>query len=260
MKALKILLLACCILAVKTNFAQTLQAIEADLLKSFKKIEYWDQKQRGGDADASDSLEAANDRFGKKLQTYTHKYPSTIASPFELLKKENLDIATSADGLFRIYSWDDLTGGTQRYFANVMQYKTGNKTRSVLLSDSSAGTYYTTIYTLKAVNKTYYLGIYGFIESSKYAGTGVKVFAIENGSLNNKIKLLKTTSGLRNEISYEYDFGSVVNIPFEERPTITFDSITQTIKIPLVTKDGNVTKKFITYKFTGQYFEKVVSK
>src|SRR5580692_4091341 len=84
--------------------AQTHKQIEHDLLKSFKKIDYWDQ-QRSKDTSIAweDSLEKANDVFGKELKGYTQKYPITITYPFSSLVQEHLNISSSADGLFRIY-------------------------------------------------------------------------------------------------------------------------------------------------------------
>lgn len=260
MRALKLFLLISCFLAPAALFAQTPQSTEADLLKSFEKIAYWDQRLSDTTVNASDSLDNANEVFGEKLKQATEKYPATIAQSFASLKKERLDIFTSSDGLFRIYSWDMGGGGTMREFENLMQYKTGNTTKSELFvsSQETGVPFYSNLYTFKAVNKTYYLGITGIIESSRYAGTGIKIFAIENGKLNTNVKLLKTGSGLKNEISYEYDFGSIAHIPYGKRPTITFDAVTQTIRMPLVDTKGNITAKIITYKFNGQYFEKVI--
>ncbi|MEO7213794.1 hypothetical protein [Mucilaginibacter sp.] len=259
MKAFKIFLFTSCLLASANLSAQTPQSIETGLLKSFNRIGYWDEKLNDTTFNAGDSLDKANDVFGAKLKAVAEKYPGTIALPFLQLKKASLDIVTSSDGLFRIYWWDIGGGGTIRLFANVFQYKTDGKTKAKLLLDFEVKDklipYYTKLYMFKTANKTYYLGIYGFIESSRYAGAGIKIFAIENGQLNTEVKLLKTQSGLKNEISYEYDFGSVNY----KRPVVTFDSVTHTIKIPLVTATGRVTKKFITYKFTGKYFEKVTN-
>jgi hypothetical protein len=242
-------------------FAQTPQAVEADLLKSFKKIEYWHQKQDKGDDGVSDALGDANDEFGNKLKKYAESYSASITLPFASLKKERLDMFTSADGMFRIYSWETWQGGTMRDFSNVLQYKVGAKTKSTLLTGSQEVyiPFYTNLYTFKTGNKTYYLGIYGTIYSTKDAGTGIKIFDIENGKLNDDVKIIKTGSGLKSKVYYDYDFFSVVDIAFEKRPTITFDQATQTIHIPLVDGKGQVTKKLINYKFNGQYFEKIKS-
>ncbi|MGF7075758.1 hypothetical protein [Mucilaginibacter sp. 3215] len=260
MKALNLIALFCFI-TVNKLVAQTPQAVEADLLKSFKKIEYWHQKQDTGDDGASDALGDANDEFGNKLKKYAETYPASIGMPFNSLKKAQLDIFTSADGLFRIYSWETWQGGTMRDFANVLQYKVDAKTKSVLLTGSQETyiPFYSNLYTFKTGDKTYYLGIYGTIYSSKDAGTGIKVFDIENGKLNDDVKVIKTGSGLKSKIYYDYDFFSVVDIPFEKRPTITFDQTTQTIYVPLVNAKAEVTSKFITYKFNGRYFEKIKS-
>nr|WP_294948818.1 hypothetical protein [uncultured Mucilaginibacter sp.] len=259
MKTLKLFLLTICCLTSAEVWAQISKTIEADLLQSFKRINYWAEKDRKGQEGAADSLGDVNDAFGKKLKAYTVKYSSTISEAFPSLKKAQLNMFTSADGLFKIYAWETWEGGTMRDFANVLQYKVGGKTNSVLLrsNDDLYVPFYTNLYTFKIGGKTYYLGVYGTIYSTKDAGTGVKVFAIENGKLNDDVKLIKTKSGLRSKIYYDYNFFSVVDIDFAKRPTITFDAATQTILIPLVDGEGNVTKKFITYKFTGKYFEKV---
>jgi len=268
MKILKIIVfIGCCLVAVN-SFAQTPKEIEADLLRSFNKINYWAKKSRAdttGNTSMEDSLENANEIFAKKIKWYTVKYPSTIKQDFNSLKKERLDIFTSADGLFRIYSWETWLGGTMRDFANVLQYKTAENVQSVylhnLMSDDSEPyiPFYTSLYTFKVGLKTYYMGVYGCIYSTKDVGDGIQVFAIENGKLNTGVKIIKTASGLHSKIYYDYNFFSVVDIPYGKRPTIQFDSATQSIQVPLVSGDGRVTHKFIIYKFTGKYFEKVKS-
>jgi len=265
MKALKLIIfISCCFSGINT-LAQTPKGIEAALLKSFKKIDYWADKGRRditGNISLDDSLENANEVFAKKLKDYTVKYPTTISQDFSALKKERLDIFTSADGLLRVYSWETWLGGTMRDFANVFQYNTGKNIQSVYLhstgDDSKENVpFYSNLYTFKANQKTYYLGIYGCIYSTKDAGTGIKIFDIENGGLNTDVKIIKTASGLHGKIYYDYDFFSVVDITYGKRPTISFDATTKSIYVPLVDGNGKVTHKFITYKFTGKYFEKV---
>jgi hypothetical protein len=102
-------------------------------------------------------------------------------------------------------------------------------------------------------NKTYYLAIKNGILSSQ----GIKVFCLENGKLNDTVKIIKTTSGLKNEINFGFDFFSVVDRPERPLKLIKYDSIKKVIYIPIVRGDGKVTKKYILYKFTGEYFERV---
>ncbi|MGN6640287.1 MAG: hypothetical protein ACTHJ8_15365, partial [Mucilaginibacter sp.] len=171
--------------------AQTPKQIEADLLKSFKRIGYWYLKTNDTtDAAlaANDSLENANDVFAKKLKHYTEKFPSTITYPFASLQKESLDISTSSDGLFRIYSWDTWTGGTMLAFENAFQYKSDNKVISIIDTAKHEDDYvysYKKIYTLKVNNKSYYLVTYIGAYSNQAAGCGIKVFDIENWKLDN---------------------------------------------------------------------------
>jgi hypothetical protein len=228
---------------------QTAAAIEADLLKSFKKI----------DQSSSDNFEA-NEIFAKKLKMYAEKFSFTINQNFNALKAAHLDISTSSDDLLRIYSWDTWTGGTMHFFENVFQYKAGNRTISNYkpadsVEEGHPTYYFSSLFTLKSKDKTYYLGVYNGIYSTKDAGQGIKVYAIENDRLNDNVKIIKTQSGLHNKIYYHYDFFSVVD--WKVRPSIYFDPETGTIHIPVVEANGKVTHGYIIYKFTGQYFERV---
>lgn len=244
---MKNLLFICfCLLSIGV-FGQTPKAIEDEMVKSYKKLTYWAVHSK------YDSLEKANDVLGFKLKNYTAKSPSTITYPFPLLSKD-LDISTSTDGMFRIYSWDMLTGGTMHFFANVFQYKSKNRTRSFLDTPKGDGdnrpNYYK-MYTFKAGNQTYYLAVWLGIGSTKAGMNGVKVFAIVDEKLTDNVKLIKTSTGIHNQLSYEYNNG------WEDKFDINFDSISKTIRVPLLTSNSKPTSKFITYKFTGKYFERV---
>lgn len=228
-------------------FGQTPQQIESDLLKSFKKI-----------APANGDNDVSNDLFAKKLYNYASHNPATFSYPFASLKKEHLDINTSDDGLFRIYSWDTWGGGTMHLFENVFQYKTGSKTLAVLDTPRQEGDVrpnYNKLYTLKANGRAYYIAVYLTIGSTKDVGGGVQVFDIENGKLNDNVKLIKTGSGLHSVIDYNFDFFSEVD--WKVRPTPIFDDATKTLHIPLIAANGKMTHNYIIYKFTGEYFERV---
>jgi hypothetical protein len=254
MKVAKILLLIVCLFMVAFAFSQSQKSIEQNLSKSYKRIEYWGTHHEK--KNSYDSLEKANNDLGNLIKTYAVKYPLTITAPFKVLARD-LDIPTAADGHFRIYSWDMLSGGTMHFFANVFQYKVGNKTYALLdqpLGEGDNSPSYHKLFLLKAGNKTYYLAVFVWVGSTKDFSRGIQVFAIENGKLNSDVKLIKTKSGLHNTLSYEYDIAvSDSNIDTD----IHYDGLTQTIKFPLVTGNGKVTNKLITYKFNGKYFEKV---
>jgi hypothetical protein len=236
----------------------TPEAIETDLLNSFKMITYWADKNNSDyNPKNDDKLEQANDAFYRKLSDYAKKYPTTISQSFSSLIHAHLNITTSEDGSFRIYSWDRQTGGTMHFFENIFQYKVLDKTNLFEPKhiEADAGCYYTNIYAVKTSKNVYYLATFYIIGSTKDLGGGIQAFAIENGVLNNDVKIIKTQTGLHSSINYEYD-ASYIN-DRNKYPDIEYNKVLQTIKIPLIETNGKATHKFITYKFTGKYFEKV---
>ena len=269
MRALAFFVFVGCILASVGAFAQTPKQIEADLFQSYQMFENWaeyrdnhkDNYEIYGKAD--DSVTKANTLFGKKLQYYTSKYPFTINLKFssiaqspDSLSKNKVQIATSDDGLFRIYSWDVRSDGTEYGFENVIQYKSGNKTISKYIDDPIVNGehlyvyYYDKIYTIRVNNRTYYLAIYMGAYTHVEVGRGIQVFDIENGKLNDDVKIIKTATGLHSQLYYEYLFEG------KKSEEIIYDEALRTISIPVILKDTVINKR-ITYKFTGKYFEKV---
>lgn len=233
-----------------TLSAQTPQQIETDLLKSFKKID-----------PAFEDNTNANDLFAKKLYNYVANNPATIGYPFTALKRAHLDISTSDDSLFRIYSWDTWTGGTAHFFESIFQYKCGEKIYAVLDTPTEEGDirpWYNKLYTLRTPGNTYYLALNTDIGSTKDLGGSFQVMDIENGKLNNSVKLIKTGSELHGNLSFYCDFSKTAGtLTPDTYPAITYDVSTRTISIPLILANGAATTKHITYKFTGQYFERV---
>ena len=237
------------------------QHSQNDLLRQFEKISYWAEYD-GSDSKINqyDSLEHANQVFTARLLSYTSRQPSSITDTFTALRDKGLHMATSDDGLFRIYSWDDQGGGTMRYFKTIFQYKSNGKLYSKVIRDETSqeelGDWYSDIYTFKNAGKTYYFAVKHGIYSSKDCYQGIKIFGIENGTLQHDVKLIKTKTGIRNELGFDFDFFSVVDRT--ERPVklIDYNPTEKTISIPVVWEGGKVTSKRIVYKFTGQYFEK----
>ena len=143
-------------------------------------------------------------------------------------------------------------------FENVMQFKTGTGVKSILdkPDGEAVNNYnYNKVYTLQVNNKVYYLARYVMIGSTKDVSDGIHVFTIDNGKLTDA-KIIKTRSGLHSDLSYDYDFGSVVDMDYEKRPRPYFDEKTNIIYLPLVDGNNQMTNKFILYRFTGQCFEK----
>jgi hypothetical protein len=244
-------------LLVHSAWAQQLTpaVIEQRLLKSYNRIRYWSQKQ----SDARyDSLEAANHHFQKLLLNYGRQYPFVMQQSFKSF--ENLTVTTSADGQLRIYTWDNESGGTMRFFSNVVQYKASGKVQTLMLpsqGEGDAGYYCSKIFTAVLKGKTYYLADCLSIGSSRDMGEAIKVFTIENNRLNTDAKIIKTQTGLHSQLFYSYDAFFLAD--GESKPSLRFDAKSNTIDIPLVDSKEKVTHRVISYKFTGQYFERVKS-
>ncbi|WP_114936524.1 hypothetical protein [Mucilaginibacter endophyticus] len=246
MKILKLIAIFCILSA--DLFAQTPKAIEADFDKAFEKISYWNE--HSSEDTHGDGLFTANLQIEAKVKSYTQKCPAALDQAF---KKIGL---VSDDGLFRILSWDNMTGGTQHAYENIIQYKSAGKTFTIVDTVKNDDDYiyaYNKLHTLKVGSEIYYLTTYYGIFHTYDMGAGIRVFAIQNGKLNDKAKLIKTRSGLTHKLYYTYHVGEELQNGLEYHPE------QKIITFPVVIGDGKVTDNIITYKFNGQYFEKIKS-
>lgn len=262
MRTLKLLAFIGFYLFAGKCFAQkvTPKAIENDLLKTFKKIDYWYFEKRQNDTTMtwSDSLDAANDKYAAKLRFYADGYPSIFDIRANYKPDKSLGLC-SDDGRLWIYSWDTNLGGTQHIFESVIQYRQGPRIITIVDTAKSDAEYtydYDKIFMLKIGQKNYYLATYYGILGLNARLEGIRVFAIENGKLNEKVRLIKTKKGLTNKLSYRYD-QSLTNSDIMSETSLEYDPNEKTIRFPVVTGDGKVTGEVIRYKFTGKYFEKV---
>jgi hypothetical protein len=240
--------------------AQTPIEIEQNLVKLYAKVS--DNSAYKGDSD-NDLLGKANDEFKAKVLEYT-KVAVTLKHNFTELEKE-ITITTSEDGKFRTYSWDRLDGGTMHFFETVYQFqgKDGKVySQAVETEEGNAGGFIKNIFSVQTKLGNIYLVINTAIGSTQDRYEGVGLFRIDGNNLNDTVKLFKTKSGLTNSIGFSYNFFSVVDR--KERPVelILYDKKTMVLKIPVIIEskkfpNGEVTDKFISYKFNGTYFVKV---
>ncbi len=245
-------------LAANFVFGQNTHEMQTMLKGHLKKMAYYKY-----DSPNDDSVMIENAHFKRLLLRDLSEHPSTtLASSFSMVVKEGLMIATSEDGLFRIYSWDTQTGGTMRFYDNVFQYKSGNKVYNQINLKDTAGigdplSWYSEIYTLEDGGKKYYLGVYNADYSNRDKAQGIKFFTIDSGTLNTDVKLAKTKEGEANELGIGYDFFTVPDN--SERPfkLVVYNADKKTITMPVVDENSKVTNKLTTYKFKNGYFEEV---
>lgn len=245
-------------------FGQSTAQIEKELISAVKEIQKYGTYAGAYDGE---KLTKAQSDFETKLLKYT-KNPATLQYKFAELGKV-MFIATSANGRYRIYSWDLEDGGTMHDFARVYQYqgadgkvysKTDESTGAE--EEDGVGSFVTDIFNLDTKSGTVYIVCSTFIGSTQDHGQSADLYKIDGSRLNDKVKLIKTKSGLTDSLSFGYSFFSVVD--HKERPIrlIYFDAKTKTLKIPVVIEDqefrtGRVTNRFISYRFDGTYFVKV---
>ncbi|WP_347218561.1 hypothetical protein [Chryseobacterium sp.] len=249
-----------CLFAVHCLFGQNISTVEKQLDEAFQKINYWSSEGRD-QKNSYDSLAVANTKFEKLLVQYTSSQPQTISHNFKSLEKNGLIVATSEDGKFRIYSWDTWTGGTMHFFRNVFQYEANKKVYSKaaeIQGEGDPGHYYYQINDITSDNKKYYLTQSKAVLSSGMSYHNIKVFSIDNGQLNDKAQLIKTQSGIKNQLGYEVDLTAAANRQYEGRDyEIEYDAKNKIISIPVIQADAKVTTKKIRYQLKGKYFEKM---
>lgn len=203
----------------------------------------------------NDSLLAISSKqFTDSLAYLIKNNNNTFNYPFEKLQKENaLKMATSADKKLRVYSWDNNSGGTMRFFNQMYQFNAnGNITVNESLASNDAQAYFSKIYTVQNKNnESIYLVISNSILSSKYSVQHINAYKIGSENLQSAA-VFKTKTNTLDKISVEYDFFSVVDRP--ERPVelITFEN--NTLKIALVDDKQNVTSKNLIYEWNSDVF------
>jgi hypothetical protein len=239
-------------------FGQTNEQIEVELVSGIKEIQKY--SIYGGEYDQQ-KLADAQEVFEKHLLKFT-KVESTLDHKFGELDAL-MSIVTSDDGKFRNYSWDLEDGGTMHRFARVYQYRgMDGKVYSQTQESAEEGMgpgFVTDIFTLSTKTGNVYIVCSTFIASSKLHSQSAELYRIEGRTLNDKVKLIKSRSGLTNRLSFEYDNFSVMDREDRRGKLISFDAKTGVLKIPVVIKDtvypdGRVTDRFISYRFDGTYF------
>lgn len=193
--------------------------------------------------------------FSSNFQKLINENPETITYAFLKLQKEtDIYIATSTDKKLRIYSWDNNSGGTMRFFDQIVQYNANGKIKSNLkVTEEDAQSFISRIYSVRTAKKeTIYLTINNSIYSTKDAVQSVFAYKITNDKLN-LVSIFKTKKKMLSSIHCEFDFFSVVERPERPLELITFKN--NILNIPLINEKGTVTNKNLIYKWNGINFK-----
>lgn len=242
-------------------YGQDMSVLERKINQLNEHRTKWSQSR---DDKAYDSLAYYNRKLEELILDFTSKNNKTLHYPFKNLGNA-VQIVTSEDGLFRIYTWNTLEGGTMQFFQNVYQYSHNGKiyATSNNKSDGNSGYHFYEINDVSVDGKRYYVSSSVSIGSSALSYYQAKIFAIEHGELNPDAKLIKTKSGIKNTLGYEVDLSRSSNrnrqddviIPSDYK--LMYDRNRKMIILPLIQADGYISKRKIKYQLKSKYFEMV---
>ncbi|WP_177761103.1 hypothetical protein [Flavobacterium sp. I3-2] len=216
-----------------------LSTLEQQLISDFKKLD-----------ENPEYASTVRENFYKII----NENPESLNYDFTKLKEATgIYIATSTDKKFRIYSWNNNSGGTMRFFDQIIQYKGDKKTISnLIVAEDDAQSFISKIYSVKTnKNETIYLTINNSILSTSLVTQSIFAYKIKNNNLD-LTKVFKTKKQELSSIHCEFDFFSVVDRP--ERPVELITLKNNTLKIPLINEKGIVTSKNLIYKWNGNNF------
>ncbi len=256
--------LALFVVFVSVSSAQTAAKIEDDLLVHFEKLSKASNYNGASDYDV---LGKENQAIRSALLKYGVR-ADILKYAFTRLHKQ-ATLTTSKDGNLRTYSWDSEEGGTMHDFYTVYQFRgksgkvhTWAEPYSQDLEKRGAGGFVQQIFQADTGAGPIYLTVSTSIGSTSLGGQTISALKISGEGLDRNPKLIKTSSGFKNSITFQYDFFSVVDHP--ERPIrlFFFDETKKSFRFPVVIQDkktpqGRVTNRFITYRFDGKYFVRV---
>jgi len=235
------------LLTLTRCFGQSLRAVDKRLADVYENVP---------EQYTSDQQEARMKLFERLLMKYTRQLPKTINYPFKNLSETNaVYISTSDDGNLRIYSYDKHRRRSMPWYNNVYQYRANGKVlarHAKPLYERGPDYAIYKIYTLTAGGKTYYIA-----QRIAFGGLlteySLRFMVIENGQVNDNIKLVQTDNTLENELMC----GNVDDLDGKDTFSIDYDKVSGTISMPEVSDKGKIGSKRVVYKFNGKWFVKV---
>jgi hypothetical protein len=208
----------------------------------------------------NDSTDYYAEAFEKAFLLLLKSDNKTLQYSFAKLTQNNkMQIKKSADGKLKIYTWDDQSGGTMRFFKTIYQYKNGSGINVEIenLEEGDAGNFIVKIHQIVINKVTHYLPIFSGTYSNKDMNQTVCAFTIKEDKLIKQKPLFKSKTQLLTKISVNYDFFSVMD--HKERPIelIRYNDAQKKLLIPVVNDEGKVSKKNLIYELKGDYLQYV---
>lgn len=206
-------------------------------------------------ADYDDRYDTLRSKLKTQVETFLN-IPISFSAPLDSLS-QYINIITSKDKNVRVYSWDELTGGTWHDMAVIVQFKTSSNTIKTVWIDSDieenpsgiTSDIHYKVYDLILNNQPYYMtfgwGTYG----SGHHHNSILIFSIEND-------VLKICS---NCIDNQYQY---IKAPRAQKIDLKYDPLTKVISYNEFILDNEIgffepTGKRIQLKVNSGKFEKI---
>jgi hypothetical protein len=235
---------------------KSLLDIEKELMNDYKRIIYWREVYINDSKLANeDSLDDVNINFKNKLLTFTSNTPQTLSYKFSGLKNLGVHICSSADGVFKIYSWDTKIKSGIHFIESIHQFKLNRKVFSELKikeKESDAGYFTDEIFSIKVNQLITYIVYFKGINSDTTQTVCLKAFEIHDTGFKDDISFFKSKTSFDNEIKFEYD-SRLLKINIDE--IVFYDELKRLLFIPVINSKKQLTKKKNSFKFNGKYFE-----
>lgn len=195
-----------------------------------------------------DSLNYYSKKFDMQFMALVKNNSQTLTYPFDLLKHQGIHIQTSADGKFRIYSWDNRTGGSWHQYSQIFQFES-NKKIFTLTPDSKedegdSNGFCSGIITLNLQDKTVYLCTVNYIFSSVDRRQALYAYRIYPNGLIEALEIFEDDKGRHRKLYVDYNSKHLSNA----LDIISWNKEKNTIYLPMTDEKGNVTKKHALYK------------
>jgi len=216
-------------------------------------------------ADSHTRYDSIAPKFKEELITLLQKQ-ETFKYPFDSLKK-HIKIVSSEDKKLRLFSWDELTGGTMHQMAVLAQYKDdmSNVYCENLDSDFYGDEMVITDIIFYVINDVLIQDIPHYIAFGwgTFGGGShfkiVKVFKIDKSEISNDNKIFKTNDELHSELYLSTSRGTKINLSYDyENQIIEFDEFrkpSEYEKIEMGYMHRIRTGNKIKLKFNGEIFE-----
>jgi len=205
-----------------------------------------------------DSVRSHSEKFSHEFTGFIKSNSRALGFPFRKLVDSNyVQIKTSSDGNFRIYSWDTWIGGTMHDFKTIYQWRANGKvfTKVPGAGKDDPGSFVSQIFTVVIHSRPHYLAVTNATYSTKDARQSIAVYTIDHNKLVDTVKLFRAKTKRLNRINVDFDFFSVVDRPERPLELITYDDKQKVVYIPVVDDKGKVTGENILYQLKDGSFE-----